>query len=336
MKLHEFSRIKWERARELRKRGAYREAEEELKEALEEQPDHPLLKLSLAMIYIKEEKYLEAKVLAEEVLSQDPSDSKALYVMGEILLQGKRFNEALLYFQKAAHKDQSAFLKLRIARTLREMCRYQEALDILDNELIRDRENPLFLKEKALILNRMEHYKEALELYERLRELFPQDQFIKKEVIRLKGLKQAPEKTIKELEITLNMPSQKDNAQLRGFLAQKLKDEGRLEEAAYHFEKALELQPQNSFFLKQAGYCYYHLKRYDRAIKALGQALRMNPRDYYVKTTLGKIYSKTGNLKEFISLLEDIFSEHPDQVSLIGKIRRLRKELEVQDSDDRE
>ena len=38
MVLSKISRIKLERAREFRKKGAYREAEEELREALEEQP----------------------------------------------------------------------------------------------------------------------------------------------------------------------------------------------------------------------------------------------------------------------------------------------------------
>jgi len=42
MKLDEYARIKWERARDLRKRGKYREAEKELKEALEEEMNHEL------------------------------------------------------------------------------------------------------------------------------------------------------------------------------------------------------------------------------------------------------------------------------------------------------
>ncbi len=334
MQLTQFSNIKWEYARALRKKGLLKEAEKALKEALEEQPDHPLLKMSLATLFIRENKHLQSKALAEEVLLQDPSDAQAQYVLGEVFFHEKKYKEALPYFQKAAASDPRPYLRRRIARTLNEMGRGREAINVLDNEMVRDARNPSLLKEKAIILNRMGLKDEALEVYETLGEILPGDQFIKKEMIRLKGLKRAPDKIIKELEIALNMPSQRNNAQLRGLLAQKLKEEARLEEAAGHFEKAWELEPENPFFLKQAGFCYYNLKRYDQAIKALSQALKMDPGDFIVKVTLEKIYSSVGSFKKLVELLEDIVHEHPERVNLFGTIKKLRKQVKAQKSDD--
>jgi len=327
MRLTEFSRIKWEQARELREKGLLREAEKELKEALGGQPDHPLLKMSLATLYIKEKKYSQARTLAEELLSQDPTHAQAQYVIGELLFQEKKYKEALPYLEKAVTRDPRPYLKVRLARTLSQMDRNREAVDILENELVRDPHNYRLMKEKALILNRMGRREEALELYGKLREILPEDQFIKKEVIRLKGLKYTTERTIKEIGTALNMPSQKDDAQLRGLLAQQLKEDGRLKEAARHFEKAWESEPGNPFFLKQAGYCYNKLGRYDRAARILSEALRMDPGDFIVKGTLEKIYSTIGNLSKFVTLLEDIVHEHPEQVNLFGTIRKLKKQM---------
>jgi len=334
MHLTPFSRIKWEQAKELRKKGFLKEAEKELKAALEEQPAHPLLMVSLATIYLQQKEFVEAKALAEEALSQNPSDPKAHYVLGEFFFQKKRYKDALSCFQKAAAKDPRPYLKVRQARTLNQMGRNKDALTVLENALVRDANNHRLLKEKALILNRMGLHDQALELYERLKEILPGDQFVKKEVMRLKGLRRAPDKTIKELEIALTMSSERDNAQLQGLLAQQLKKKNRFEEAAKRYEKAWEMEPENPFFLKQAGFCYYNLKRYDQAIKALGQALQMDPEDFVVKKTLEKIYSTTGNLNDFISLLEGILHEHPDQVSLFGKINKLRKQVQSHESDD--
>ncbi len=62
MKLTGFSRTKWERARDLKKRRQYQEAEKELKEALEDAPDHFLLKASLADVYLRQDRSMEAKI----------------------------------------------------------------------------------------------------------------------------------------------------------------------------------------------------------------------------------------------------------------------------------
>ena len=71
------SKQKWQTALALRKKGAFQEAEKELKEALEEQPHHPLLNSSLAQLYLKQDRIKEARILAESILSQEPEYPQA-------------------------------------------------------------------------------------------------------------------------------------------------------------------------------------------------------------------------------------------------------------------
>lgn len=328
MVLSKISRIKLERAREFRKKGAYREAEEELREALEEQPDEPDLKLGLAILYLKQKRYPDAMALAEEVLLDFPSNSQALYVLGEVAFHENRFDAAIGYFKKGYQVDPRPFLKLRIAKTLSKMGKNEEALEVLENELLRDPRNIFYLKEKAVVLNRLGRAGEALAIYKELRELRPHDPFVRKEAIRLAGLEKMTQETIRELEVAINMPSYENDPQLRALLAQKLKEQGSLEAAAHHFLKAFELEPFNPYFVKQAGFCYYKMNNLDEAAMALAQALRLDPDDYYVTSTLDKIHTMRGSLEEYLALIEDILSQHPGKKRLMGKVRSLRKSLE--------
>jgi tetratricopeptide (TPR) repeat protein len=327
MELTPFSRIKWERAMDLRKEGEYHEAERELAEALDQQPENLLLRSSLAEVYLRQERTLEAKMLADAILSEDPRYPKALYILGEVFLRQERPDEALQCFRQASEGDKRPYLLLRVAKTLREMGRYEEALETLDSVLLHQKDNPYFLKEKALVLNRLKQYDEALKAYERVRKLDPKDSFVRKEVVRLKGRQRLDKATIEELEKVVKLPSGKNDAQLRGLLGKKLKDAGRLQEAAAQFQIAGRLDPDNPFFLKQEGFCHYQLGEYDKAIECLGQALRKDPNDFYVKVTLKKIYSAAGNIRGLMELLEAVLKDHPQNVKLLGTLKGLKKKM---------
>lgn len=327
IRLTEFSRIKWERARDLKRRGDFPEAEQELKDALEAEPHHPLLKMSLADLYQRQDKLTEARILTESVLSADPEYPGAFYVLGKIYFGEGKLEEALQCFQKASRKDQRPYLVRQTARTLREMERHEEALEVLEAALAGGGEDLSLLKEKALILNRMQRREDALALYERLHELAPEDPFVRREVYRLKGIERPGEDVIKELRAVLHLPSRRDDPQLHGLLGQKLKETGSLKEAAEEFRKAWLLSRNDIFYLKQEGFCHYHLGDYGETIRTLGQVFRKDPNDHRVRSTLEKVYMATGDLKGYVDLLEGILAEQPHQVKLIGVLRKFKKRL---------
>ncbi|RPJ01907.1 MAG: tetratricopeptide repeat protein, partial [Deltaproteobacteria bacterium] len=75
------------RIKALKENGRYEEAEEEIQRGLEENPDHSLLKVSLADLSLRQGRLKESRVLVEEVLAQDPQDPQALSVLGDIFLR---------------------------------------------------------------------------------------------------------------------------------------------------------------------------------------------------------------------------------------------------------
>jgi tetratricopeptide (TPR) repeat protein len=329
MALSRFCQIKWEQAKAFRRQGRLAEAEQELLDALEEAPHHSLLRSSLANLYLRQGRVLEARVLVDEILKADSNCPEAVVVRGEIASKEHRWPEALEDFEHAWRMNPHPYLVLRRGRTLMEMGRHAEALEVLDSALVADRENVSLLKEKALVLNRMRRWEEALGLYEKIRLLTPEDLFVQKEILRLKGLSRSGDKVIKELQTTVGLSSRRDDAQLHGLLAQKLREAGQVQEAAAEYRTASDLSPGNFYFLKQQGFCYYNLQEYDKALECLGRAFRSDPADFYVKRALEKIYTKVDRPEDFLALLEQVQSLHPHQRKLMGWIKKARKLLQA-------
>jgi tetratricopeptide (TPR) repeat protein len=326
--LSRFCKIKWEQAMTLKREGRLAEAEQELLEAIEEAPHSSLLRSSLANLYVKQGKLMEAGVLVDDILKADPHSAEAVVVRGEIAMKKKRWADALEDFEHAWRRSPQPFLILLRGRTLREMGQHEKALELLDSALVTDRENVGLLKEKALILNRMERWDQALELYERIRALAPKDLFVQKEIIRLKGLSRSGEQVIKELQTTVRLSSRRDDAQLHGLLAQKLREAGQVQEAAAEYRTASDLAPENFYFLKQQGFCYYNLQEYNKALDCLGRAFRRDPADFYVKCALEKIYAELGRQQDFPAFLEEVHQLHPHERKLMGWITKAKKSLQ--------
>jgi tetratricopeptide (TPR) repeat protein len=184
-----------------------------------------------------------------------------------------------------------------------------------------------FLKEKAFILNRMKRFDQALATLERIKEISPDDAFIQKEIIRLRSRKRSETEVVKELQAVVRMESKKDDAQLHGLLAQRLKGAGMVKEATVEYERASTLEPHNPYFLKQQGFCHYSQKEYEQAINCLKEAFQKDPSDHAVRKTLEKSYEARGNIGAYLTLLEETLLKHPGQKSLLGTIRRIRTRL---------
>jgi tetratricopeptide (TPR) repeat protein len=104
------------RARELKARRRYDEAQKVLKAALDRNPGDMRAKASLADLYYRTQRYRQAMALAGAILAKEPDDPRALVVMGNVLLRRKKPKEALEYFRLALSVAETDYLWLRAAR----------------------------------------------------------------------------------------------------------------------------------------------------------------------------------------------------------------------------
>ncbi len=246
-------------------------------------------------------------------------------MLGEIYYREAKLREALQCFRQAALHDSRPYIVLRIARTLRELACFEEALNTLDAILKDDPDNIHFLREKALILNRMKDWDKSLETYERVLQLDHKDRFARRQIFRLKAMNRPEHTVIQELKKVMTLPSTKDDAHLHELLGQELREAGKLKEAAAEFRVARRLKPDNQYFLKQEGYCHYKLGDYSEATRILGQAFKKDPNDYFVRSALQKAYQHLQNPEGFITLLEETVEEHPGNMKLKGILKKLKK-----------
>ena len=322
------------RIQALKESGKYDEAAEEIRRGLEKNPHNSFLKTSLADLYLRQERLTEGRILIEEVLTQDPQNPQALTVLGDIFLKQRSYQEALDCYRQALNRNARPYLVLKTAQALKGMGNLREALQELERVLVVKPEHLSFLKEKAFLLNRMKKFDEALETFEKIKKLSPNDPFVKKEILRLRSRTRPEAQVLKELQAVIRMDSKKDDAQVHGLLAQKLKGAGLIREAVEEYGRASSLEPQNPYFLKQQGFCLYRIRKYDEAIPCLSEAFRKDPSDYVVRKALEKSYEAQGNLKGLLDLLEEAFRQHPERKSLLGTIRRVRQKLGLEISRD--
>ncbi|MBI4763691.1 MAG: tetratricopeptide repeat protein [Deltaproteobacteria bacterium] len=314
-----------DRIRLLKEKGRYDEAADEIRQGLEKNPHDLSLKTSLADLYLRQGSLAEGRILTEEVLAQDPRHPQALSLLGDLFLKDRSPQKALECYRQAFNRDPRPYLVLKSARALKEMGNLPEAQEELEKVLVVNPENVSFLKEKAFILNRRKKFDQALKIFEKIKKINPHDPFVQKEILRLRSRNRPPDQVLKELQAVIGMDSQKDDAQVHGLFAQQLKKAGQVREAAAEYRKASELEPSNSYFLKQEGFCLYQLKEYQQAAVLLSEVFRKDPGDYYVRGTLGKSFEAIGNLTGWIALLEEVAPLHPGLKSLLGIIRKVRK-----------
>jgi len=104
------------RARELKARRRYDEAQKVLEATLAKNPGDTRAKASLADLYYRTRRYRQAMTMAGAILAQDPDEPRALVVMGNVLLQRKKPKEALEYFRLALSVAETDYLWIRTAR----------------------------------------------------------------------------------------------------------------------------------------------------------------------------------------------------------------------------
>ena len=315
--------------RSLKESRRYSEAEEEIRQELQKNPEQSFLKASLADLYLRQGRFIEARILIDEVLAHDPQHPEALSVLGDLFVKKRSPKKALDCYRQAFARDPKPYLILKTARAFKEMKLFDDALQELEKVLVVKPKSLPFLREKAFILNRMKRFDQALETLEKINEISPDDAFVQKEILRLRSRKRPATQVVKELQAVIGMESKKGDAQLHGLLAQRLKGAGMVKEAAVEYEKASNLEPQNPYFLKQQGFCHYRQKEYEQAIDCLKVAFQKDPSDIVVRKTLEKSYEAREDMGAYLTLLEETLLKHPAQESLHGTIRRIQKRLKT-------
>jgi len=326
-----FIKVKLQAAKRWKQQQRYQEAEKELLEALEEAPDHPTLKVSLADVYYHLNRLSDANRLLNEVLKAQPHNPYALYLSGLIAYKQNQLNQALKHFQSALQiKPDHYYSQKMLIITIMKQKKWEEALAHIHRALEYHPNDTFLLTQQARAYRAKGQYQKALKILEDILRKGEDNEFIRKQLLEIKALTSGknPEEISQEISAVLNLPSQKERPELWQIQAETLRKKGDLQGAIHAYRQALRLDPKNIYIRKQLAFLYKKLGDWEKAAEYMTEIFLQDPSDVFLRNSLSSIYKKHYGTWQWVKLLKEALHKHPDQVSLYGLIKKYRAQLD--------
>ncbi|MDY6856177.1 MAG: tetratricopeptide repeat protein [Thermodesulfobacteriota bacterium] len=146
---YEYIKAKLRRVRDLKGKKKLKQAIEELVKVMDDFPNESFIMTEYADCLRLNGNLDEAKTLAVDALERAPDNQKGHMVLGNIYLEERSYERALDHFETAARIKRTGYVILRIIRALIDLERFDDAKDLIREELIGSPNNPVILKYKA-------------------------------------------------------------------------------------------------------------------------------------------------------------------------------------------
>lgn len=143
-------------------RHRYAEAEAAAREALNGDPDDPVLHMFLSIALLNQDKNKAAESAARDMIALDPESEAGFYYLTRTLVEQCRFKEALKAILQAIHLDPADAENWGLkARVLFEMSRNDQALTAAETGLEQDPENESCRFYRSVLLGFSGRHEEA-------------------------------------------------------------------------------------------------------------------------------------------------------------------------------
>ncbi len=273
----------------------------------------------------------EAITVLEEIVKESPQRFDTYELLGELYEQKGDLDRALANFEHSLLLDASEPRNhMRLADLLLQAKKYDQAVKMIEKARTKFPDRPFITYGLALALSKAKRHEESLSIFAQAeadvekRNEEPLDAsfyFNYGAAAEQAGkLDKAAELLKQSIELDPNA------AQAYNYLGYMWADRGeRLEEAGILIKKAIELDPENGAYLDSLGWYYFKSGDSDRAIKELLRArdniLREDKRDdAVVLDHIGDTYSKLGKIPEALSYWQKAITLEQEDKSLAAKI----------------
>jgi tetratricopeptide (TPR) repeat protein len=100
-----------------------------------------------------------------------------------------------------------------------------------------------------------------------------------------------------------------------------------LDEAVQLISKALEIEPENGYFIDSLGWAYYQQGRYPDALRELKRAVERAKDDPVIFDHLGDAYAKNGLTEDALAAWERSLQLDPEGQGIKTKIENTKADL---------
>ncbi|MFH0793920.1 MAG: tetratricopeptide repeat protein [bacterium] len=245
---------------------------------------------ALALIKIKQ--WEEAQVMLNRELAVNPSNYDAFCELGDLLLNGAKYQEAVETFERATRVSPEKYRAyLGAGKAYRKLEKYDEAIKDLDEVLSVEPDHQVALLEKGQVLKAQHQDADARELFHQVvqklrgkQERTPDEERLLAEALNRRGemelLLERPRSAIQDFEDSLKTDT--ENAQAHDNMGQAYErlSPPNYQEAENQFKKALTMDPSNPNFYLSLGILYHKfLKKTDLAVENYRQYLLRGGQD---------------------------------------------------------
>ncbi len=254
------------------------------------EPEDLNAKVKTAFILIQEKRYQEAIVKLEELLAKMPTADKIRFYLGAVFEEVKNYKAAIPHFLQI-QRGSSFFAESRIhASYLHKLLNESDkAIEVIEAAIKEMPDHAPFYTLYASHLDDRHDYKKAISMLTESVARFPQNAqlfyFLGNMHDRV-GDKSATIETMKKV-----LAIEEDHVQALNYLAYTYADSGGdLESAETLARRALKLKPQDGYVLDTLGWVLFKKGLFEESVKFLEDAHRLQPEEAIIADHLGDAY----------------------------------------------
>jgi len=302
-----------------------------LDEMLEQAGDNkPAIHIQKALVFWELQRNEEAFVLLERVHKEYPESERVKYLYGFSLERLEKLTEALdVYRSFESTSTLKTQADVRIVYVLRYQKKFDEAIEAAEDLLKDDGADAELYGLAANAYADAEKYKKAIAVLKKGFEKFPS----KIRLLFMTGVYYEKAGDIPACIEVMKEVIRRDaaNSSAYNYLGYLYAERGEnLDEAEELVKKALELKPDDGYYLDSLGWVYFQKGDFKRAAEYLEKAVKIEPKEGVIVEHLGDVKKVQGDLNGAMSLYKqslELNLEGKDRIRIEKKIIDLQKDL---------
>ncbi|MEE8349089.1 MAG: tetratricopeptide repeat protein [Acidobacteriota bacterium] len=282
----------------------------------------------LALLFLDQERPGEAASLLRELSRNYPRNMQIRMTLGRALRNNKRYAEAAEIFEEASATDPENYgINYQLAEIETLLGERQKAVDRFlhlreassTEDQIRSIDTNL-----ALLYQRMRRFDEAIEIFRRISEEIPEDNFASLRLVyALKDagrLPEALELSEQLIEQSAENSYEEEPSKTYSVIAraQVLSAADKLEESTELLNEGIQNHRDPQDLLLAASQLYVDHEKYREAENILREALVRYPESERVKFQLGALYEQQEEWEEVESMFQDILEINPQHSGVLN------------------
>ena len=288
------------------------------------------IEMTIAGIYARQDQYEKAAEILRRLVMRE-NLPKARYMLGILFFQLKKYEEALLQLRRipvgAKDYEDALFLQVRLLRVLQ---RPDEAVTLLEKALLQN--NKVHNADLYALLARLYQGQgktdQGKKTFDRILPLYPKDVRLLYEygLFLDQAGNQKKAMTVMQKVISLRP----EHAAALNYVGYTWADHREhLDKALAYIRRAVKLKPKNGYIRDSLGWVYFRLGRLQEARRELLKAAKLAADDPAILDHLGDVYLESGQLEKALQAYRralEKYTEDRDKIGVKKKIRLLEEQ----------